>query len=84
MSNSRVTNRQLADKIDSLKDDISQYRIATEKRITHLETCLPQLKRDLDKKANKEVVDNLKRRDYIIGGINAVGAVIGSIFGINN
>ena len=69
-----VTNTQLAAKLDTLTSDINKYRLAQEKRIVYLETCLPMLKKD---------VDNLKKRDYIVGGGAGILAVLASIIGVN-
>ena len=80
MSNSRVTNKELYDKIDEIHADISNYRIATEKRIVFLETCYPLVKKEIER-VDKDV-DTLKKRDYIVGGATGVLAAIGTILGI--
>ena len=73
MSNN-VSNKDLADKIDELQHSFYEYKIASESRLTYLETCL---------EINKEDVDNLKKRDYIVIGINTVAATIAGILGVN-
>ena len=81
MSNSRVTNAEIAKKLDILRDDIGKYRIAQEKRIVYLETCLPMMKKQLEGVEND--VDNLKKRDYIVGGATGILATIATILGAN-
>ena len=73
MTESRVTNADLAEKIDKLTMNIYEYRIASEKRIVHLETCM---------EITKDDVDNLKKRDYIVGGATGILAVVAGILGI--
>jgi len=81
MTNGRVTNAELYDKIDELHKDIHNYRIAQEKRIVYLETCLPIFEKKMDD-INRDV-DNLKKRDYIVGGLGGVAATIAAILGLN-
>ena len=74
MTNSRVTNAQLAVKIDKLTENVHAYKLTQEKRIVYLETCMEITKGD---------VDTLKKRDYIVGGIGGVLATIAAVVGIN-
>ena len=74
MTETRVTNADIYKKIDELTDNIHEYRISTEKRIVYLETCL---------EITKDDVDNLKKRDYIVGGFGGMLAVIAGFIGIN-
>ena len=80
MTNGRVTNAELYDKIDELHKDIHNYRIAQEKRIVYLETCMPMFEKKID--AVAEDIDNLKKRDYIVGGIGGIAATVAAILGI--
>jgi len=81
MTNGRVTNAELYDKIDELHKDIHNYRIAQEKRIVYLETCMPIFEKKMD--GIESDVDNLKKRDYIVGGLGGVAATIAAILGLN-
>ena len=81
VTNNRVTNKALYDKIDEIHADISKYRIATEKRIVFLETCYPLVQKEIER-VDKDV-DTLKKRDYIVGGLTGVAAVIAGVLGIN-
>ena len=80
MTNGRVTNAEIYDKIESLQADISTYRIHQERRIVYLETCLPSVKKDIDRVQGD--VDTLKKRDYIVGGIGGVLAAVAGILGV--
>ena len=73
MSNN-VSNKDLAEKIEELRKDLSKYILASEHRLTYVETCL---------EVQKDEVDTLKKRDYIVVGINTVAATIAGILGIN-
>jgi len=81
MTNGRVTNAELYDKIDELHKDIHNYRLLQEKRVVYLETCLPLFEKKID--AIESDVDNLKKRDYIVGGLGGVAATIAAILGLN-
>ena len=75
MSNGRVTNAQLATKIDRLTENVQQYKLAQEARVVYLETVLEIMKDD---------VDTLKKRDYIVGGVTGILAAIAGIIGLQN
>ena len=80
MTNGRVTNAEIYDKIESLQADISAYRIHQERRIVYLETCLPSVKKQLDKLEDK--VDTVQKRGYILDSMTGVLAAIGTILGV--
>lgn len=73
MSNN-VSNKDLQEDIVKLRDTLTEYIIANEHRITVVETLLENQKGE---------VDTLKKRDYIVVGINTVAATIAGILGVN-
>jgi hypothetical protein len=73
MSNN-VSNKDLQEDIVKLRDTLTEYIIASEHRITVVETLLENQKGE---------VDTLKKRDYIVVGINTVAATIAGILGVN-
>jgi len=74
MSNSRVTNRELSQKLDELIVNVGECRLANEKRLVYLETCMEITKSDVDK---------LQKRSNIIDGATGLLAAIGVILGAN-
>lgn len=78
---SGVTNTQLAVKIDTLNETVHEFKLATEKRVVYLETCLPSVVKDIEKLEGK--VDTVQKRGYIVGGFTGALAALGTILGIN-
>ena len=80
MSNSRVTNAKILDKVEELQADISAYRIHQEKRIVYLETCMEMIVKKADDLDDK--VDGLQKKSNLLDGVTGTIAAIGTLIGM--
>lgn len=70
----QVTNKRLWEKLDQLEETLVEYRIASERRLTYLETTI----RPYEDKFKK-----LENWDKGIGIFAAIGSIMAGIFGVN-
>jgi hypothetical protein len=77
---SGVSNTTLSKKIDELTESVHKYQMTQEQRLTYLETCMPEVKKKIEKLDGK--VDTIQKRGYILDGVTGVVAAVGTILGL--